>query len=944
MKNYRILFSLLLIGCMLISLCACGENEGSSGETAGAASDESVSYSVTVQTKGGMAMENLDVYVFADDSLSDLKQFGKTDAEGKVSFQMPESNAYAIQISGAPKGYQVAKSYGFSGSSAFISLESSLVTDEAIAGASLGLGDVMYDFSVMTPAGETVTLSEVLQEKKMVLLNFWYTTCTYCVAEFPYMQEAYETYLDDVGIIAVNPLEQDAAISAFQSQHGLTFSMAKCAPAWASAFGVKGYPTSVIIDRYGVICLIEEGGITSLRPFVCLFDAFTADDYEQKLYSSISELVTRVTPTYEMESSEEVAAVVNQGQIEVNYYPEEKDEYSWPFVISEKLGDACLKASNQQIDSSYSILYADVTLKAGQAVGFDYLISSEYGNDILHVIVDDQPIYSISGVSETEQWERCYPWVAQTDGTYKVALCYIKDDSTSEGDDTVYIRNMRAVDASEVDVETYIPRMAAVTEDEFTYTYPEIVLSDKDGYYHVGTADGPLLLADLMNVTQFNEEETVWSMVDNDKIVVDGYNYYDELVEYCSLASNSNLTGVVPVNEELAQLLKIVADVAGFDEDENEWLKICKYFQAYGSKGAQLENPILGLSTFCPLKATMGKNVASNFFYYDHPLLPRGKMAEFIPAISGVYRITTRVQSQKGIEGWIFDENLQEVYLYEGAERMYNDPDNISMVLYMEAGKPYYIDICFWDMYETGYIYYDIEYVAPTYKLFRACAPGYFTYDSDATGDSMYYLITLGIDIVLGKDGVYYEDLGLDAYGNQKLGSPIYVDFVGATGVFSTPVSTVPAYNEDGTVAKDADGNTKMITGMIDLGGFDFSKSENDMYILSFLNKYDGDVEATDEYLRKLWGADYDAYAEIYQLDDVYEGKYHGDGEDLTEEIKTYLDDIINTPGADHEGCVIVTERLAQILQMLMDKYTFENVEESWQKMCYYYESLGPKS
>ncbi len=942
MNMYRRILSLLLIGCMLLGLCACG-GDGGSNETAGAAGGEQVSYTVSVRTKGGMVMPDLDVYVYADDTLTDLKQYGRTDAEGKVTLQMPESGTYAIQISGAPKGYLVEKSYSFSGSSASIVLESRLVSDEAIAGASLGLGDVMYDFSVLTPGGETVTLSEVLQEKKMVLLNFWYTTCTYCVAEFPYMQEAYETYMDDVGIIAVNPLEQDAAISAFQDQHGLTFPMAKCAPAWASAFGVKGYPTSVIIDRYGVICLVEEGGITSLRPFVCLFDTFTAEDYEQKLYNSIGELVTNVVPSFQMDSSENLAAVLNQGEVEVTYRGEEEDEYSWPFIAAEKNGDACLKASNQQIDSSYAILYADVALKAGQAVGFDYLVSSEFGNDVLHVIVDNQPIYTISGVSEEEKWERCYPWVAETDGTYEVALCYIKDDSTSEGDDTVYIKNLRVVDDSQVDVQTYIPRLAAVTEDEFTYTYPQIVLNEKDGYYHVGTADGPLLLADLMNVTQFNEEETVWQMVDDDKIVVDGHNYYEELVEYCSLASNSNLTGVVPVNQELAELLKIVAQVAGFDDDENEWLKICKYFQAYGAKGAQLENPILGLSTFCPLKATLGKNVESNFFYYDHPLLPRGKMAEFIPSRSGVYRITTRVQAQKGIEGWIFDENLQEVYLYEGAERMYNDPDNISMVLYMEAGKPYYIDICFWDMYETGYIYYDIEYVASTYKLFRSCAPGYFTYDSDATGDAMYYLITLGIDIVLGDDGIYYEDLGLDANGRQKLGSPIYVDFVGTTGVFSTPVSTVPAYNADGTVAKDQDGNTKMITGMIDLGGFDFSKTENDMYILSFLNKHDGDVDATDAELRKLWGADYDAYAEIYQLDDVYEGKYHGKGEDLTEEIKTYLDDIINTPGAAHQGCVIVTERLAEILQMLMDKYTFENVEESWQKMCYYYETLGPK-
>ena len=27
---------------------------------------------------------------------------------------------------------------------------------------------------------------------------------------------------------------------------------------------------------------------------------------------------------------------------------------------------------------------------------------------------------------------------------------------------------------------------------------------------------------------------------------------------------------------------------------------------------------------------------------------------------------------------------------------------------------------------------------------------------------------------------------------------------------------------------------------------------------------------------------------------------------------------------------------------MLMEKYTFENVDDSWTKMCYYYQNLGP--
>jgi len=944
MNTFKKMLSMVMAIAMVLSLAACGGNEAAPETEAG--SVETGTYNVSVKTAGGMAMPGVDVYVYADDTLADLKQYGETNADGIATFNMEKSDDYAIVVSGAPKGYAVDASYAFSGNSANITLTSSVIKGENLAGATLGLGDVMYDFSVVTPEGETVTLSEMLQEKDMVLMNFWYTTCTWCVKEFPYMEQAYEQYSDKVGIIAVNPFEEDPAISSFQAQYGLTFPMAKCPSSWSATFSISGYPTSVIIDRYGVISLIEAGGITSIRPFINMFDHFTAENYEQKIFTALAELVTNVKPTYEMDAPENVAAVLNSAEIPVTYRAEEGEdaEYCWPFIQTEKNGEVCFKASNQEIDDSFAILYMDVELKAGQAVGFDYLASSEKSVDVMHVIVNDEPIYAISGVEAEETWKSCYPWVALEDGTYEVAICYIKDESTHEGDDTVYIKNVRIVDAADVDAATYIPRYAATTEDGFDYTYVDIVLNEKDGYYHVGNENGPLLLAELMNYTQFSEESTIWDLAYDGTITLDGHNYYDDLVTYFNFASNASLNGVCTVNEELAELLKIVAEIAGFDGDENEWLKICKYFEVYGSEDSQLVDPIKGLAPFSAHKATQGKNVATNYFYYDRPILPRGQLAEFIPSVSGVYRITSRNESQNGVDAWIFNENREEIYVYEQSERLYNDSDNVSMLYYMEAGTPYYIDIAFWDVYEVGYIYYDIEYVGATYKLFRTCSPGYFTYDTDATGEAMYHLIAGGIDVALGTDGYYYEDLGLDANGNQKYGSKIYADFTGITGVFGSPIATVDSYNEDGTLQKDAEGNVVKIKGMIDMGGFDFSRTEDDLYVLSFLNKFEGDVEATDAYLRELWGADYDSYAEIYQLEDVYEGKYHGTGEDYTEEMKTYLDDIITSGGEEIKGCVPVTERLAELLQLLLDKYTFENVDHSWTKICYYYQNLGPNA
>jgi hypothetical protein len=35
---------------------------------------------------------------------------------------------------------------------------------------------------------------------------------------------------------------------------------------------------------------------------------------------------------------------------------------------------------------------------------------------------------------------------------------------------------------------------------------------------------------------------------------------------------------------------------------------------------------------------------------------------------------------------------------------------------------------------------------------------------------------------------------------------------------------------------------------------------------------------------------------------------------------------------------VIVTEEVAELLQMLVDKYSFSGIENSWAKLCYYHQ------
>lgn len=943
MKSVKKLLCMLLVFAMVFSvLTGCNDTKdaGKTDPTNPSVSGETGNYSVSVKTAGGMKLDGVTVYIYRDEAKNDMVEYGETDKDGKVSFKLAKDGTYYIGLEGIGKGYDVKDYYTFTGNAAQITVKSSVITDEKLSDvSSLRVGDVMRDFEVALPSGEKYKLSDELKEKDMVLINFWYTTCSWCLKEFPFMEEAYQMYKDDVGIIALNYLDgSNDAVAGFQQSNGLTFPMAACSAAWFDIFGTSGAPTSIIVDRYGVICHIEEGALPSLRPFVSLFEHFSGSDYQQKLLTSIDDIISKVKPTHQQPTSDEIGAVINNGDIQVSYRGEADDEYSWPFIVADKNGVPCIKSSNSRIESSYSILYADVTLKAGEAIGFDYLVSSERGADVLHVIVNDEPIYTISGAADKEEWKSAYPWVADQDGTYEIALCYIKDESTDEGDDAVYIKDMRVCTAKEIDVATYLPRQAATTVDGFEYHYADVVYNSKDGYYHVGSANGPLLLVNMTaGTTEFNDEKTLWNIVYDDALMVDGKPLYDMMVKYFSYASNSSLIGYCTVTKELAVYLQKVAELVGFTDDENEWLKLCKYYEAYGKNVTQLEDPIKGLAPFSAYEAKLGKNVPTNYFYYETAIIPRGKLAKFVPTVSGVYRITSKSNSAQGVDGWIFDGNHNELMVYEMDERMYNDSDNVSMVFYMKAGEAYYIDIAFWDVYETGYIYYDIEYLGASLQHFRLASPGPFTYDSDATGDAMYHLIAGGIDVVLGSDGYYYEDLG-----NGQKGSKLYADFTGVTSLFSNPIATVNSYDENGNLVLDNKGNVVKVKGMIEMGGFDFSKTEEDLYVLGVMAKHNNDIEATKTYLMNAWGDDYEANAAHYQIEDVFDGKYHGKGEDLTAQISKYLSKMYSGSAKERVGCVEVDAELAELLQKLMDKYTFAGVDHSWTKLCYYYDYLGP--
>ncbi len=932
-KRILALVCVLTLCASLFAACKKEEDPATSGQattqapTSGGTNtpvvdSNKINYVVTLKSVTGVALSDVVLIVYGDEALTDMQGYATTDKNGQAVFSLAASGDYYVVLADGNIGYVIEGSNKLSGINSQITLKPQVIADTDVSGVTYKLGSVMHDIEFTDTKGVTHKLSQVLQEKDMVMLNFWYSTCGPCIDEFPYIQAAYEKYGDDVEIFALNPTDETMdSMALTQSSMGMTFPMgADTNAALYTAFNAGGTPTTVIIDRYGVVCLVVEGSLPDESIFDNMFNAFIGESYTQKLYhNGLEDLIPEVKPNVDMPSSEEIGAVLNGGSIEVEYHGEADDEMSWPFVITNQGGADCVKPANAGVSNSYAILYANVTMKAGEALALDYFASSEAGADILYIMVDRNDIYQISGVED--DWKTCYPWVATEDGVYEVALCYLKDGSDDMGDDGVYVKNLRILDAKDVDVVSYIPRFAAtnMNEDGFGYqNYITPVFNKKDGYYHVGTADGPLLMANLMMSTRFSND-SIFNLADSGHIVVDGVNYYDQLVTYCSYASNSQIYSMVPVNEELKGLLQKVAEAVGIEQSENEWLQICEYYDAYGTGGKQLANPILGLGPDSAYPAKLGTNSVT----YNRVIMPRGLLYKFVPEKSGVYRITS--DSDFELEAWVFlREDLSNrdklpFYTYEPNERMYYSETNVSMVLYMEAGKEYFIDIAYFDIYSTGTFTFDIEYEAKELNLFVYCSPGFFTYEDETT----YELIAGGIKVALGKDGYYHELLS-----NGTQGSIVYADFVAATGIFPS--------------------NT--ILGMLEQRAFNFALSEDDETVLDYYDQYqaamhptDGsDVEMVDfeTYMRDIWAADFDYYWDYLKVDEVLDGIYHGTGKDMTAVVEKYVSKMASS--GDKEGCVAVTEELAEALQMLVDKYSYKDVENSWIKLCYYYDYFGP--
>ncbi len=770
-------------------------------------------FKLTIQRSSGDPIEGASVIAYAKSDFSELQAFGETDKNGQVTLKTanPVSNLWlrwgsAIKESNgyvAPDGYKLSAEQ----TEVTIKVPTAVIPSPLGNGQMYAVGDVMHDFTFTDSKGNTGSLSSVLKEKKMVLLNFWYIGCTWCIREFPDMKEAFLPYADDVEILGLNPMDKDenGKIESFRADEerwdagGLPFRMIaqdtnntngnECANTLATAFALTGYPTSIVIDREGVICFIGSGSGTK-NDFIDLFERYTAEPYEQYIYWPNQD-VEMEKPDVKAPASSEIEAAINNtaSGFTFSYYFDE-DEYNWPWLVMEKDGENVIYPSNQRKNNSYSIIYTDVTLAENQVLAFDFFTSSEAGGDVLYLFIDGYLAGEISGVDDA--WRTYNVYIALKAGTYTLGLSYSKNESSSDGDDAVFIKNMRLADVSDLNELTEILYpCASGTKDGNVWSNYETAVLGSDGYYHVGTEDGPLVLANLMGATRWNSRNA-YTFVMNGGFKGDVGNgeedLTDRMTQFAQYANNSDLDGYIAVTEEMQKyLVALTKQYGNGNTNSNEWLELCSFVQRFAvPQGTDpiYPDPARGTTDFNAFEATEGETIHVEKL---RPKMPRGIWYQFVPSKNGVYRFRSTIGAGMETSCVIWVQNAA------GDELAYDD--NFNCLVYLKGGETYYLLLDLFMVDDIGSFDFTATWIAASGYFWTPASGGSYTYAPlydeqgnptyDENGNPVYdtsnMIVAGAIDYKLGDDDVYHY---VNADGS--LGSAIYITLGQTTAMFET--------------------------------------------------------------------------------------------------------------------------------------------------------------
>lgn len=141
-----------------------------------------------------------------------------------------------------------------------------------VSGKTVGnqVGDICINKDINLVGSDDV-FSVIDNKGKVVIINFWYTSCTPCVQELPHFDSLYKKYSDDVVVIAIheasiynsNPQAVKDFISSQFEGFSILFGYDDLNSQYYSILGGKqAWPMTIIVDQEGVVSFVRQGSLT----------------------------------------------------------------------------------------------------------------------------------------------------------------------------------------------------------------------------------------------------------------------------------------------------------------------------------------------------------------------------------------------------------------------------------------------------------------------------------------------------------------------------------------------------------------------------------------------------------------------------------------------------------------------------------------------------------
>ena len=127
------------------------------------------------------------------------------------------------------------------------------------------IGKPAPDFSTTDITGNPISLKDY--QGKVVLLDFWSTTCGPCIAEMPNVKKVYDAYRDlGFDVIGVSLDDDEAKVKEYLNVCDLPWRQICTGEGWETPirkrYQVKGIPSPWLIDREGKLISYKARGTT----------------------------------------------------------------------------------------------------------------------------------------------------------------------------------------------------------------------------------------------------------------------------------------------------------------------------------------------------------------------------------------------------------------------------------------------------------------------------------------------------------------------------------------------------------------------------------------------------------------------------------------------------------------------------------------------------------